>query len=109
MERLVIALDPGVEVRPAELAAAWDSDDQARTVGAVTVETAPPGDFFGVIELVVIPLAVNLASEAAFGLVSRLINKVRRARLDQPDIEISELAKANGDRVIVVRQRGTRW
>ena len=62
MGRLIVVLDPGVVVTPADLATAWESDEETRAVGTATVETAAPGDFFGVLELVVVPLAVNLAT-----------------------------------------------
>jgi hypothetical protein len=32
-----VALDPGVDVSPEALAAAWDSDDEARAVGSAAV------------------------------------------------------------------------
>src|SRR5690242_9338924 len=86
--RLVIILDPGVAVTPAELAAAWDTDEQARAVGPAHVESSPRGEFLpDVFTLVAIPIAVNLASTALTALVTRLVARLRNARPDQPEVE----------------------
>jgi len=106
MGRLVVVLDRGVGVSPAELAAAWAGDAQARAAGVASVDAAAPGDFFGVLELVVIPLLVNLASGAVTGLVGRLVAKVRPDQPGQAELEIAEMTRADGDRVVVVRLRG---
>ena len=108
MGRLVVAVDPGVEVSPADLAAAWESDGEARAVGAASVEMSGRGDFLpDVLTLVVIPLGVNVASTAACALVSRLVARLRPARPDQLAVELAETAGDDGDRVVVVRVSGT--
>jgi len=107
--RLVIALDPGVGLSPAELATAWDKDEQARAVGPASIEASARGDFLpDVLTLVAIPLAVNVASTAVTAMVGRLVARLRDARPGQPDIEVAELTRADGDRVVVVRVRGAR-
>jgi hypothetical protein len=106
MGRLVVVLDDGVGVSPAELAAVWADDAEARAAGGASVEAAPPGDFFSGLELVVIPLLVNLASSAITGLVGRLVDKARPDRAGQDELEITETTGADGDRVVVVRLRG---
>ena len=107
MGRLVIALDPGVGVSPAGLAVAWDADEQARALGPATVEVSGRGDFLpDVLTLVAIPVAVNVASTAITAMVSRLVARLRDARPDQPEIEVTETTTADGDRVLVVRVRG---
>jgi hypothetical protein len=106
---LVIALDPGVGVSPAGLAAAWDADEKARALGPATVEASARGDFLpDVLTLVAIPMAVNVASTAITAMVSRLVARLRDARPGQPDIEVTETTSADGDRVLVVRVRGAR-
>ena len=107
MKRLVLVLGPGMAVSPAELAAAWDGDQEARAAGSATVEAARPGDFFGVLELVVVPLAVNLASGGITAIVRGLMAKLAPAQLDQPELEITEMTGADGDRVVIVRSRRT--
>lgn len=102
MGRLVVVIDPGVAVSPAELAAAWNADDAASAVGSAGVEAARPGDFFGVVELVVIPAGVGLAVNAVTAVIGRLVSRLRASR-DQPELEIAEV---DGDRVVVVRLRG---
>ena len=106
MGRLVLAVDPGVPVSPADLAAAWNADEETSAVGAAAIETAPQGDFFGVMELVVVPAGVGLAVNAMTAIVGSLIARLR-ARPDPPDLEFAELTRPNGDRVVVVRLRGT--
>ncbi len=104
MRRLVVVVDPAVLVSPAQLAAAWDGDDVTRAAGAAVVEPARPGDFFGVVELVVVPLAVNLTTSAITALVGRLVARLRPE--PGPDLEITETTRPDGDRVVVVRTRG---
>ena len=107
--RLLIALDPGVQVSPGELAAAWDADEQARAVGPAAVEAPARGEFLpDVLTLVAIPLGVNLASTAITAMVGRLVTRLRNTPPDQPEIEVAELTSADGDRVVVVRLRGGR-
>lgn len=106
MGRLVVVLDRGVGISPAEFSAAWAGDAEARTVGVASVDAAAPGDFFGVVELVVVPLLVNLASSAVTALVGRLVGKARSGKTGQPELEIAELTRADGDRVVVVRLGG---
>ena len=109
MGRLVVALDAGVDVNPEDLAATWDSDEAARMVGVAAVEASGRGDFLpGVLELVVIPLAVNLASSAACTIVSRLVARLRPAEPDRPELELVQFTDETGDQIIVVRLRGTR-
>lgn len=104
MGRLVIAVDPDVGVSPEGLAAAWDADAEARAVGPAGVEAAPRGEFLlDVVALVAIPMAVNVASTAVTAVVARLVSRLRRSRPGQPDIEIAELTRPDGDRVVVVR------
>lgn len=108
MSRLVVVLDDSVGVSPAGLAAAWSDDVEASAAGVASVEAAAPGDFFGVLELVVIPLLVNLASSAVTGLVGRLVAKGRPDGPGQSELEIAEMTGAGGDRIVVVRLRGGR-
>ncbi len=105
MSRLEVVLDPSLKVNPAELAAAWDDDGEAREAGHATIESAPPGDFFGVLELVVVPLAVNLTTNAITAIVGRLIARLRNEQTDRPELEIAEMTRPNGDRIVVVRLR----
>jgi hypothetical protein len=105
MGRLVVVLDDSVGVSPAELATAWAGDAEARAAGEASMEAAPPGDFFSGLELVVIPLLVNLASSAITGLVGRLVAKARPDREGQDGLEITETTGADGDRIVVVRLR----
>ena len=107
--RLVVAVDRVVAVSPADLAAAWDGDDEARRAGLAVVEAPRPGEFVGdVLALVVIPLAVNLASSAACALVSRVMARLRPARPDGGDLEVVPTAGGDGDLVVVVRVAGPR-
>jgi hypothetical protein len=100
-----IVLDPGVGVTPARFVALWAEDAHASALGHVEVRPAE-GEVFlpGLVEFVAIPMGVNLATEAVIELVRRL---VRRGRNAQPDVELElvEVRRANGDRVVVVRLR----
>ena len=106
---MLIALDPGVQVSPGELAAAWDADEQARAMGPAAVEAPARGEFLpDVLTLVAIPVGVNLASTAITAVVGRLVARLRNTRPDPPEIEVAELTSADGDRAVVVRLRGGR-
>ena len=107
MARLVVAVDRAVGVVPADVAVAWDGDAEARAAGLAVVESPRPGQFVGdVLALVVIPLAVNLASSAACALVGKVIGKLRGAQSDRGDLEITAAAGGDGDLVVVVRVAG---
>ena len=56
--------------------------------------------------IVVVPLAVNLMTNAVTALVGKLMARLRPEQPDQPDLEIAELTQANGDRVVFVRLQG---
>jgi hypothetical protein len=105
MARFVIAVDVELKVASSDLAGAWNQDEEAAAAGAATVETAPPGDFFGVMELVVVPAGVGLAVNAVTALVGKMIARLRPQQPDQPELEIAEMTGANGDQVVVVRLR----
>jgi hypothetical protein len=107
--RLVVAVDRAVAVSPADLAEAWDGDAEARGAGLAAVEAPRPGEFLGdVLALVVIPLAVNLASSAACALVSRLVGRLRGGRPDSGELEVVAAAGGGGKTVVVVRVAGPR-
>lgn len=99
--RLVVAVDPSVGVEAGVFASAWDADAEAAVLGSAVVEAAGGRAFVpGLVELVAIPLAVNLASSALCALVARLIG----ARKDHGvDVEVVEVTVTDGDRVVVVR------
>jgi hypothetical protein len=108
MTRLLIALDPGAEMKPAELAEAWNADADAKAAGTAEME-ASRGEFLpGVMEFIVVPLAVNLASSAACDLVRKLVNRLRPERDEGADLEVTEVTTRDGDRLVVVRLGGTR-
>lgn len=103
MVRLLVALDPGAGVRPAQLAAAWNADAEASVVGVARVEATGGGEFLpGVLELIVVPLAVNVASSAVYDLVRRLATRLRPERDKGLCMEVAELTSSD-DHVVVVR------
>ncbi|GAA0913069.1 hypothetical protein GCM10009557_86940 [Virgisporangium ochraceum] len=108
MDRLLVAVDSAVGVRAEDLAAVWRDDPEAAAVGPASVgDGGSGGRVFvpGLVELVVVPLAVNLASTALYELVRRLV--VRSSAQPAPvlDLELIESTTPNGDRVLVVRTR----
>jgi hypothetical protein len=105
MGRLVLAIDPELGVSPANMVAAWNSDDEASLVGSATVEATTPGDFFGVMDMVVIPAGVGLTVNGITAMVGRLIAKLRGSH--QADLEIAEMT-TNGDQIVAVRLRRAR-
>jgi hypothetical protein len=109
MVRLLIALDPGVGVGPTELAAAWNVDAEAQAAGSARAEETSGEDFFpSLVEFVVIPLLVNVGSNAVYDLLKKLMAKVRPGHhSEQRGLELTEVTTGEGDRLIVVRMGGT--
>ncbi|MGQ0775510.1 MAG: hypothetical protein ACT4NY_13985 [Pseudonocardiales bacterium] len=104
MGRVLVGLDPALGMSPAELAASWDADERARTRAAAEQEAAPSGEFFpGLLELVVLPVAVNLASSVLYGLVKQVIHRARPEQRERCELELLETTTALGDRLLVVR------
>lgn len=103
MGRLLVAVDPAVGVEPADLVVAWNDDREAAGLGAASVES-PNGEVLlpGLLELVAIPIAVNLASAVLYDVVRRLVRR-RRPEVTGPELELVEITTAQGDRVVVVR------
>ena len=89
-------------------AAAWSRDVTAQSVGGTAVVIPVPGAEFlpGVVELVAIPLAVNLGSSALYDMVRRLLTSSREPT--EPgaiELEVTETLTARGERLLVVRSR----
>lgn len=106
---MLVALDPSAGVEVASFAAAWSGDGEAQRVGGAAVVTPLPGAVLlpGLVELVVIPLAVNLGSSALYDMVKRLLSASRGPReRGVGDLEIIETSSADGERLLVVRSRG---
>jgi hypothetical protein len=106
-ERVVVALDPELGVVPADLAGAWNSDELDGTFGPAEVESAGSGTFLpGVVELVVLPLAVNLASTLVYERVRQLVLRLRGASKagTVEELEVIQHERA-GERLLVVRIR----
>jgi hypothetical protein len=107
MSRVLIAVAPGAGFAPEALAAAWNADADASATGAAGVEPAVGGVYFpGLVELVVIPLVVHVASSAAYDLVKKLAARLRSADGEEPRVEQPEAVAGGSDVIIVVRGRG---
>jgi hypothetical protein len=100
---VLVALDPGVGVDAEVFAHSWLGDEEALGVsGGVSVVPAPAAAFLpGVAELVLLPLAVNVASSALYDVVKRLVAS-RRAPSAR-GLEVVDVLDAEGRRVLVVR------
>lgn len=89
---------------PLEVVASWEADEEARAVSSATVEAARGGEFIpGLVELILIPGAVNLATSALYDLIRRVIRRSRPDRGELSELELVETTTALGDRVVVVR------
>lgn len=104
MNRLLVALDASVGVDPAEFVEAWAADEEASRSGSASVVPAGGGTFLpSGLELVAIPLAVNLASGVVYDLLRRLVSRSRPKVAEE--LELTEVSSASGDRLVVVRVR----
>jgi hypothetical protein len=89
----------------ADVVAAGNEAAEARRAGLASLEEPRRGEFVGdVLALVVIPLAVYLASSAVVALVSRVFRKIRTARPDAGEVEVVARAGVDEDLVVVVRE-----
>jgi hypothetical protein len=105
MSRTLVAVDASVGVSPKEFAAAWGEEPEAVEAGPATLVVAPEGAFLpGLAELVVVPLAVNLASAVVYDVVRRALRRAA-GRREVEEVEVVEFTSANGDRVVVARAR----
>lgn len=109
MSQLLLVLDSDVGVDAGRLAEAWDADAEASALGHAAAREPGAGVFLpGVVELVVIPLAVGLTSSALYDLVRRLIRTCRPEKVDVADVELVESTTDGGDRLLLVRVRRDR-
>lgn len=104
MGRVLVGLDPTLGMSAADLAASWGTDERARARAAAEQEAAPSGEFFpGLLELVVLPVAVNLTSSVLYDLVKRVIQRARPEPPERCELELLETTTVQGDRLLVVR------
>ena len=105
MGRIVIVAAPSAGFAPESVAVAWNADAEASAVGMARVEAAKGDHFFpGLVELVVIPLAVNVASSAVYDLVKELAVRLRTTiDADEPRVEQPEVTPGGTDVIIVIR------
>lgn len=112
MGRVVIVVAPGTGIEPAAVVSAWNADAEASATGTAAAETAKGQDYFpGLVELVVIPLVVNVASSAVYDLVKRLAVRLRPAGKEEPQVEQAEapgVTAGTSDVIIVIRDMGGR-
>lgn len=109
MARVLLLVDPAVGVSPTEVVKAWSADppvvDGAPGTGPA-VEALRGRVFMpGVLELVVLPVAVNLASAALLELALSLVRRARPPAEDDGDLEVVESTDEEGNRLLVVRRR----
>jgi hypothetical protein len=107
MARVLVLVDPDVGVSPAELVNAWAADPPSAG-GQVVVEPAQGRVMLpGVLELLVLPVAVNLASSALYDLVRSWVGRARGPAKPVEELETVESTDDQGNRVVVIRRRRT--
>jgi hypothetical protein len=79
--QVVLVFDPSLDVDASAMAEQWANDEEVRDnlAGAPGVRQQPATTYHlpGVIEYVVIPLAVNLGSSGLIAITQRLLEKLR--------------------------------
>jgi hypothetical protein len=77
---LSVLIDPSLNVDPADLKASWDRDPDASRLGRL--EVRPSGrQFTGFLELVVLPVAVAVATDLIKEAVKRLLGTKTKEEL----------------------------
>jgi hypothetical protein len=100
-----LEFDPALKVDAREIADLWANDPEARAMldGPPEVRRRKPATYLPtMVEFVVLPLAVNVASTILIDLTVRLYRKYRPAA-DPPVKAIEEDGDGDVDRVIVTR------
>jgi hypothetical protein len=116
MERVIVVIDPAVEVEPAQFAAAWNKDAELAGLARATVEASQPQAFHmpWLVEFVVLPLGVNLVASVLFSAIGVAIKQVRcrpvndeqaRVLRTVEDLHMSMHTSPNGEQIVVVRCR----
>lgn len=106
MSRVVIVVAPGAGFAPDAVAAAWNDDAEGAAAGTAVVEAARGEVFFpGLVELVVVPVAVNVASNVIYDLVKKLAARLYPGEGKQPKVEQPEVTGGSRDVIIVIRGR----
>ena len=74
-----LALDPSLAVAPDQFAATWNEDPACRRVAAAQAQPGPVGTFdplaVSMLTLLVVPLAVGLATNALYDLIKDVLVK----------------------------------
>jgi hypothetical protein len=107
-DSLLLALAPGVDVGAEVFVRSWLADEEAQRMSAdVSVASAPAPAFIpGVVELVLLPLGVGVASSALYDLVKRVVASARRSSSATEmgsGLEVVDIRDGEGRRVLVVR------
>lgn len=104
MGRLLVALGPGAGVDAAGFAAAWNTDETAKAVGAGTVTAEPAGSkqFIPGVELVVVPLPANQAPDAVYDVLKGVLKHLRHDSAPPPEALLSATPTGNGDLLAVI-------
>ena len=93
--RLAVALDPDLGIGVDALAASWDADDEARRLPRLGSSLGGWRLLAGVVELVAVPLVVNVASGALYDILKRLIAKLGGTVTDSSEeFEVAEVVTA---------------
>jgi hypothetical protein len=107
--RVLMALEPGIGLSATEVVQSWHADEQALAVSPAEIQEVRGGEFLpGLVELILIPGAVNLAVSALYDLIRRVIRRSRPDRRELAELELVEVTTAFGDRVVMVRLRQER-
>jgi len=92
-----IVIDPSLDVDVAALKARWEQDPRARELGKVQARASK--QFTGVLELVVIPIAVSVASALIVEAVKRLLPPEKKETV----VVVHQLP--DGQEVIMVQKK----
>ena len=106
VEQVLLVFDPALGVDAAVLAAEWAGDPEAKQylAGEPVVRRDRATAFHaGLMELVVIPLAVNVASTVLIDISIRLVKKVRKAR-GGAEVRAAVEQAPSGEKVVLVTE-----
>jgi len=102
MGRLLVALHPNAGVNTIEFVIAWNTYQQAVGAGSAHAEQARPGQFSPSMEVVVIPLRTNQASDAIYEALKDVLQRLQRDSAKPTEALLSPTPTGKGDLFAVV-------
>jgi hypothetical protein len=103
-QEIPVLLDPSLKLDPADLKAAWDADPEAKKLGSL--EMRPSKQVLtGVVELVVIPLAVEVAAGLITEAIILTIKRLMEEKKTKVPFTVKKEPLDKGQEAVLVQKK----